>query len=99
LVQSTFNYNAITVNQRIARTAATSIILRIVSLIDWTTLTNVLNHNESRLAYAYSINQYLISSTWITASAPLSDFIIDITFGALPALSVDSVVAIDTIAV
>lgn len=73
--------------------------MREVGLIDGATLANVLNNDQARLALADLIDKYLIGPTGVDSLTPLRDRIITIPSRTLSTKSIDSVVALDAVAV
>ena len=75
----------------IARAASALIVLRVVGLIVWAALADILDDDKAWLALACPIDEYLVGSTCINSDAPLGNFVIGISFRALAADSTNAI--------
>lgn len=99
LVGSAYDEDAGVVDAGIAGTAAASIVLRIVGLVIWTALTNVLDDLQAGLALTDAVDEDLIGSAGIVSVAPLGNWIKRVPFGTLSAHAVDAVVVVSAVTV
>lgn len=76
----------------VSRTASALVKLRVVGLVIRASLADVLDYHKAWLALANAVDQYLVGSTCIVTYAPLGDWVIAVSFGAL---STDSAHAIE----
>ena len=90
--------DAVSINEGVSGAAATSVVLRVVSLVLGASLANVLNNDQSRLTLADTIDEDLIGSTSINSNAPLKILVVVVSFWANSASAVDTVEAFFTIA-
>lgn len=83
--------DAVAVDERISGRASAGVVLGVVSLVDGASLADVLNDDESGLALADAVDEYLVGSAGVDSGAPLGDLVVDVALRTDGAASVDAV--------
>jgi hypothetical protein len=73
--------------------------LRVIALVDWAPLADVLDDDESGLAAAFAIDEYLVGSACVDTFTPLGNGLVFISGRALSTFAVDAILSVDAITI